>query len=389
VNNEAQNLSYGSSDDEDQNYPVHDYKIKFSTDAIIGNPGVSTYYGFQGIAQMLFSDVLGDHQIYIQAYLLTDLKNSSFLVQYSYLPDIIDYSFGAFHKAGYAYSGQNYNLYRYRNWGAAVNASYPLDLFNRIEWGINWLNVSKENVDYPGSDDVYRMLFVPEVRYVHDNALWSDFGPHQGSRYYAGLKGTPKFSSSGVSFITFTADLRQYIPITNYMSLALRASGGKSFGANPRNFFMGGVENWINATWYEGYLPFDQPEDFAFMDFPMPLRGWAVGERKGTQYFLTNAEFRFPLFRALLAGPIPILFQSFQGCFFFDMGGAWNGNLSDFKSVITDINGNNQANHLLMSTGIGIRSYVLGIPLKIDVAWKNQFYAWSEPYWLFSLGYDW
>ncbi len=378
---------------EDQSFPVHDYKIKFSTDAALGNPGWSTYYGFQGIAQMLFSDILGDHQIYVQAYLLTDLANSSFMVQYSYLPKIIDYSFSAYQWAGYALGKLPYDTllyaFRYRNWGASVNASYPLDLFNRFEGGLSWMNVSKENLNIYGLGDISRMLLVPEVRYVHDNTLWAGFGPHQGSRYNIGIKGTPKLSSNSISFITLTGDFRQYIPVTNYMSLALRASGGKSFGANPRNFFIGGTENWINSIWFNGNLPFDQPEDFAFMDFPMPLRGWAVGERKGSQYFLTNAEFRFPLFRALLAGPIPVLIQNFQGCIFFDMGAAWYGNLSDFKSTTTDIAGNVNANDLLMSTGIGTRFYMLGIPLKIDIAWRNLYYAWSEPIWMFSLGYDW
>ena len=389
INNDTQTEFENSySDIEDQIFPVHDYKIKFSTDAVLGNPWYNTYSGFQGAAQMLFSDVLGDHQIYAQAYFLNDLNNSSFLVQYSYLPTIIDYSFTAYHSAVYAYSDIN-TWYRFRNWGLAINASYPLDLFNRVEGGLSWMNVTKENIYEVGYGNLSRMLFVPEIKYVHDNTLWAGFGPHQGSRYNIDLKGSPKLSSSGISFITLTGYFRQYVPVTNYMSLALRAAAGKSFGANPRNFFLGGTENWINPSWYNGYFPFDQPEDFAFMDFPMPLRGWAVGESKGSQFFLTNAEFRFPLFRALLAGPIPVLIQNFQGCFFFDMGGAWYGNLSDFKSTTTDIDGNIKVNHLLMSTGIGTRLYLLGIPLKIDVAWRNLYYAWSEPSWLFSLGYDW
>lgn len=372
---------------EDQIFPVHDYKLKFSMDAAMFNPWYSSFNGLQGATQMLFSDVLGDHQIYFQAYLLSDIKNSSFLVQYSYLPKIIDYSFTAFHYTGWAYN-QSY-FYRFRNWGLNINTSYPLDLFNRFEFGLNWMNVSKENIEYPGTDDIYRMLIVPEIRYVHDNALWAGFGPHQGSRYNIGIKGTPKLGSNGISFMTFTGDFRQYIPVTNYMSIALRAAGGKSFGANPRNFFIGGTDYWINAEWLNLNLPSIEPEDFAFMEFPMPLRGWSIGARKGTQYFLTNAEFRFPLFRALLAGPIPILIQDFQGCLFYDMGGAWNGSFSDFKASELDITGTPQVNDLLMSAGIGARLYLLGIPLKIDVAWRNLYYSWSQPSWLFSLGYDW
>ncbi|MBI5326522.1 MAG: PD40 domain-containing protein, partial [Ignavibacteriae bacterium] len=386
INDDFQNSNDKSLKDiEDQSYPEHEYKIKFSMDAALFNPWYSSFNGLQGASQMLFSDVLGDHQIYINAYLLMDLKNSSFLVQYSYLPKIIDYSFSAFHYSGWAYNQAYY--YRYRNWGLSLNTSYPLDLFNRIEFGVNWMNVSKEHIDGASPDDISRMLIVPELKYIHDNALWSGFGPHQGSRYNIGIKGTPKLGSNGVSFVTITGDFRKYIPVTNYMSLALRAAGGKSLGANPRNFLIGGTDYWINADWMN--ITTMEPEDFAFMEFPMPLRGWAIGEAKGNQYFLTNAEFRFPLFRALLAGPVPILIQDFQGCIFYDMGGAWNGNISDFRAAELDIEGKSQVKNLLMSTGVGARLYVLGIPLKIDVAWRNLFYTWSEPSWLFSLGFDW
>ncbi len=395
VQNYSDNLS--DSAIEDQQFVVHDYKIKFSTDLVMGNPGYSTYFGWQGIAQMLFSDVLGDHQIYVQANLLTDIKNSSFMVQYAYLPQIIDYTFIAFHGAGYSLlydqSSDMYTWYRFRSYGAAVNASYPLDLFNRIEAGITWMNANRENIDYPGVNEIYHTLFVPEVKYVHDNALWSQFGPHLGSRYFLDFKGSPKFSNNTVGFLNITGDVRQYIPLFTYMSLALRVSGGKSFGPNPLHFFLGGTENWINATFYgngsQSYMPFTQPEDYAFMNFPMPLRGFAIAERTGTQYFLTNAEFRFPLFRALLAGPLPILLQGVQGAFFFDMGGAWDGSVNSFKSTYTDVDGTTKPNDLLMSTGLGIRTILFGLPLKIDIAWKNVYYAWSQPVWLFSLGYDW
>lgn len=369
-----------------------DYKLKFSPDLILGNPGYSTYFGFQGVTQMLFSDILGDHQIFFMANLLIDLRNSNFYLGYTYMPNIIDYSISGFHSSAFVFRHDKYSLrdslFRFRNFGGAVKASYPFDLFNRLEWGISWLNLYMENIDNPRSESTTRMLFVPEGAYVHDDVLYGYFAPVKGTRYRIDFKGTPKLSDEGVGFMTITGDYRQYFPVTSYMSLAFRFAGGASLGPNPRNFFLGGTENWINHRFKGGYLPFDEPEDFAFMQFMMPLRGWAVSELKGTRYFLGNAEFRFPLFRALIAGPVPILFQSIMGSIFFDIGGAWNGTFSNFRSAVIDENGKAIPNNLLMSSGIGIRTYVLGIPLKIDIAWRNEYSAWSKPQYLFSLGYD-
>ena len=70
---------------------------------------------------------------------------------------------------------------------------------------------------------------------------------------------------------------------------------------------------------------------------------------------------------------------------FFDMGGAWNG---DFVATRVMPNGERVPNHLLMSTGIGLRTIFLGYPIRFDVAWKNLYHTFSKPQYLISLGYD-
>jgi len=36
-----------------------------------------------------------------------------------------------------------------------------------------------------------------------------------------------------------------------------------------------------------------------------------------------------------------------------------------------------------------MRSFVLGLPLRVDVAWRNLYWNWSQPMWMFSIGADW
>jgi Tol biopolymer transport system component len=365
-------------------YPEQDYKIKFSPDLILGNPGYSTFFGVQGVTQMLFSDVLGDHQIFFQANLLLDLRNSQFYLSYNYLPNIIDYSFNVYHTSAFVLTNDNY-FYRFRNFGAGVTASYPFNLFNRLEFNANLMMLSKENVDIPELGSIDRYLIVPKIKYVHDNTQMGYYGPRDGSRYFMEIYGSPKFGNEGIGFATFRADYRTYIPLGWFFGFALRGTGGASFGENAQNFFLGGTDNWINRRFSSGRLPFNNPEDFAFMAFEMPLRGWAVSEVAGNKYVIANAEFRFPLITALLAGPLPILIQGINGAIFVDVGSAFN---DEIVASQTSESGEKVPGNLLMSTGIGIRSYFLGIPWKVDIAWRDEIQRWSEPYYLFSIGFD-
>ena len=366
-------------------YPERDYKLKFSSDLVYGNPGYSTYFGFQGIAQVMFSDVMGDHQLYFQADLYRDLNNSNFQATYSYLPEIIDYQISLYHNSGYAQLSSG-DYYRLRNYGISLNAQLPFDLFNRLEGGLVGMNVSKTNISNDNEATVARWLIVPEIKYVHDDVIYGAFAPVRGNRWFLDFKGTPKLSSDALSFVILNGDFRQYVEINDYMNIALRGAGGASFGPNPRRFYLGGTENWINSQY--SYLPFNDPEDFAFMNFEMPLRGWDINEASGTRFLMANAELRFPLFQALIAGPVPLLFNNVMGSFFYDIAGAWDGDIKNFSSVQKDVYGNNVPKDLYMSAGIGVRTYLLGIPFKFDIAWANYFYAWSRPKYLFSLGYD-
>ncbi len=362
----------------------NDYTIRFSPDIILVNPGYSNYYGFQSMTQMLFSDVLGDHQIYVGANLLYDLKNSQFYFAYNYLPDLIDYQISAYHTA--AYTGGFSEINRFRNYGVGLLASYPFDLFTRVEWGVGFMGASMESISQPTRPSETRFLVVPEGRFVYDNALGGWYAPTQGMRAYVEFLGSPKFNNSSIGFMTMKTDVRQYVTFFDYLTLAIRGSFGASFGPEPQKFYIGGAENWLNSRFKDNRLPFDSPEDYMFLqNFIMPMRGWSIAELKGNKFFISNAELRFPLFTALVAGPVPVLIQGVMGAFFFDVGGAWNN-----KFVISkiDVFGNRVPENLLMSAGVGARSYLFGLPIKMDVAWRNEYSGWSKPNYIFSIGFD-
>jgi len=297
----------------------------------------------------------------------------------------------AYHGAVFvSYDIANYDsIYRFRDYGAELTASYPFDLFNRVEWGIGLKNVSKESVYNNDEPGISRLLIIPQGRYVHDDVLYGYLSPIRGSRYYLGFKGVPKLSPEGIGFLTINGDYRTYLQISDYTSLAFRGALGASMGPNPQNFYLGGTEYWFNPWYSYNRMPFNTPEDFAFINSSiiMPMRGFGVGEANGNRYFLSNVEFRFPFIGWLFATPIPIA-QAFMGAVFFDIGGAWSGDIQSFKSTSTDDYGKKIPKNLFMSTGVGIRTALLGLPVKLDIAWANLYHKWSEPRYLVSLGFD-
>lgn len=371
-------------------YAVKDYKIRFSPDFIQASGNYNSFYGVQGAIQMLFSDMLGDHQIFFATDLQLDLKNSSFVLSYLYLPERIDYGIDIFQSSILSSpTGYYDDITRFRQWGATAKASNPFDRFSRLDVGLTWLNVSRDPV---GDNSVItsqsKMMLVPSIGYVFDDSQDWAFGPVQGSRYNMTALASPKFGQNGVGFYTLMGDFRHYLPLDKYgtYSLAARIAGGGSFGPNPQKFFLGGVENWLNYQYANGRIPIDNVEDFTFLTPGYPLRGYDYGERVTSKYLLSNIEFRFPLFQALVSGPIPVFFQYVAGAIFLDAGAAWDDHLA--LTTVDPATGQTVSQDMLLGTGAGARAYVFGIPLRFDVAWNYNLQSWSRPKYYLSLGYD-
>lgn len=371
------------------NYRVNKYKITFSPDLIYANAGYSTLYGLLGTTILTFSDVLGNHRLIGITSLQIDLKNSDYGLSYYYLPKRISYGIELFHTARFLFleRGQYLNLFRFRNYGAVLSASLPINRFHRFDFGLSLLNVSSENLDAPSEEAQKVTYFIPAISFVRDNTIWGYTAPIDGTRYRIDLFGNPLIQAEKYGFYSILADYRGYMKFWNDYSFAYRFSGGYSDGNNPQRFFMGGVENWINRRFSTGDIPIDSPTDFAFLTSALPMRGFDYAERIGTRYSLMNLEFRFPLIRYLLTGALPILFQNVLGVAFIDVGTTWNKN-RELQLFTKNEFGSLVSKDLLMGTGFGARLYFLYFLLKFDLAWSYNVDSFSKPIFYFSLGTD-
>jgi outer membrane protein assembly factor BamA len=268
-----------------------------------------------------------------------------------------------------------------------ASASYPIDRFHRITFGLNWYNISRENLDRIEEPIQKRVVLVPSLGYTHDTVLWGYTAPVNGSRYNFTVFGTPKLGRSGISFVNLTGDYRNYIRLGRTYNIALRFAAGGSFGRNPQKFIVGGVDYWINREFEGDYVPIEEAEDYLFLQTGVPLRGYNYNARIGSRYALFNFEFRYPLFAFLQAGPLPIGLQSIGGVLFFDMGSAWNRE-KEFVAFTKLPNGDVVTRDLLMGMGTGARIFFLAFLVRFDVAWAWNGNDFTKPKYYISLGAD-
>ncbi len=379
---------------DDGRYIPQDYRLKFSTDLVYAGGGFSTYYGANGLTQILFSDLLGDHKISFGTNLVFDLRNSSYALQYGNFKNRVNWLFSLSHTA-YNYSSFSRRSLRYRYFSGGVTAQYPINQFERIDFSLSGVSISQD-LSYVGLDTVDNQnstFAYPQVTYTMDKTLPGIITPGGGYRYAIGVSGSPPVSDETLHFASVLGDFRKYFNLGSRYSFALRGSGGASFGRDSQTYFLGGVQGWINRKFSNATIPIDRFGSSFIAQPAIPLRGHKYFDITGDKFALANAEFRFPLFAAILPGPIPILpLYNLTGVAFVDAGMAWGQtvdytlpqsnqvyfqNDSDLNFKIrenseTSVSGQNfpaPEGDVLVGAGFGLRTIVFGLPLRYDVGW--------------------
>jgi Tol biopolymer transport system component len=367
-------------------YLVNDYKITFSPDIIYGNAGYSQFFGVQGNAILSFSDVLGNHRIDIFTNLFYDLRNSDYQVGYFYLPKRIDVGIGGFHYT-YFFRTSIGTIVRDRNFGLNFFMSRPFDRYRRIDLSMTFLGVDRTDTSF-GVDLSKRRVLVSGLQYVKDTTLWGFTGPVNGQRSSVSLLFSPDIGKNSIDFRTLSFDYRKYYKMGEEFNFVVRLTGGASFGKNAQNFFLGGMDNWINRRFKDGSLRIDNPDDIYFSSFEMPLRGTDYYEQIGTRFFLTNFELRFPFIRYFILGVPPMFFSNIRGVLFYDMGAAWTHN-DQFRFFSKDKGGGllPKLGSPIAGFGTGMRVNLGVFLLRYDLAWRTDLsHTSAKPRSYFSLG---
>ena len=73
------------------NYNMQQYRTEFSLDYVYTSASIDNLFGTTGLANIAWSDVMGDHQIRFASNLVLDLDNSDIALSYGYLKNRINY----------------------------------------------------------------------------------------------------------------------------------------------------------------------------------------------------------------------------------------------------------------------------------------------------------
>lgn len=417
-----------------------EYKLRFSPNFSYSAGQLSTYYGTSAYAFVSLTDLFGDHQISFGSNLVFDLRNSDYTFQYGYLGGRTNFFASFFHQS------RNYQTYygellRFRTFGGSIDFQYPLNRYQRIDYGVSAIGIARDfstvstffnpggGLNRPSNANTW--FIYPQVTFTGDYTIPGFITPSGGTRYAIGFSGSPPLGGDIPQFATVLGDFRKYFNLGSRYSVAVRGTGSASFGRDSQTFFMGGMLGWINQKWSDAEIPFDRLADTFFTLPATPLRGHEFNTTFGNKFSMVNAEFRFPLFAAILPGPVPLLpLYNLTGVAFVDAGAAWgfdipysrftdqNGNpivyyenpsqldwrvgtkrteyinpntgqLRDGEPVEGDIQTTFVDGDILIGAGFGLRTILLGLPFRYDIGWpygRGGFQG--KPIHYFTIGID-
>jgi hypothetical protein len=402
------------------------YEPKVTAENFITNFVIDPLRSYSIRLETQMNDILENYRFFGGIQTAFDWKSGDVYGEVQYLKHRIDFSARIDRKVIFwdqpdlpTSLGENYKQ-KYAFQKVEVGASYPISIRTRfsikpflgytrfLDQGPESITSAAQNLSLglnPAQQQFYGG-FKSEL--VYDNSLTTGINIIEGTRgkiNYIQYNGLGNLGSKA-GFSQLTVDLRHYQKLYKEIVIAFRGYGGTSFGAAPKKFALGGMDNWFgNTINYDGvgnplasvagvYNP-----NLLFTEFVTSLRGFDYATLYGNNVVLGNAELRIPLVRALSNGPIAsTFFRNMQLIGFYDIGTSWSGSL-DFSAKNAartrevdqypfKVTLNEYLNPWLYSYGAGFRSMMLGYYVKFDVAWPVQNYEVQKPRLYVTLGFD-
>jgi len=331
--------------------------FSLSLDYVAGAASYSpgTANSVAGTADIVFSDILGNHRFELYTDLYGDILSSNFIFQYWLLPFRVDYGFTFFQLLETPYYYQDSILVYRVNRGVQALAGYPFNRFVRVEAGLTGYLSSVDSLWWNEGwflvgSGVERVMYGSGA-VVLDNTFWTEQGPARGTR--ARFEAGATFLSHRV-FQYGYGDFRNYQRLGRRFVFATRFLGIAGFGRDRDLYYIGG-EDVRGYNWGEFYRDF----------------GPGLG--------LVNLELRYPFIdRLKLAFPLPLDIKGVRGVAFADGGLVFRDGLKIWDSQ------SHQLQDLKIGVGAGLRIRIAIFYLKLDFA--KPLSATADKSWKFILG---
>ena len=346
-------------------------------DAVISSDG--SIYGGSAIG---FSDILGDHQFTVMAYQVREFRSYGF--SYANLAGRLQYAVNAFQYGIYYYP----DLYYYdpllwsratysdamavrKITGLTLSLFYPFDRYTRLEGGLGFYNYEEDfNDPYAMSSFGYQggygfingTMLTASVSLTGETTHFKEYGPATGSTFRFSVSQSLPVIQKFLSNTTLEADVRKYLYLGADFLLAFRLQGAICAGRDKFLFYYGG-NNQVRSAYYYSIV--------------------------ATEYWIANAEFRFPLVG--LAQTLIGTFGPIRGVVFFDITRSKYGDYpAQFYRYDAALSTTSTPYYVtgdaFGSFGAGFEAFLFGFPLHFEWVKRLEWPSIAKPFSINSIG---
>ena len=362
---------------EEADFDVADYKPRLALDYVspaqmaVGTDRFGMYAG--GGISLVFSDMLGYHNLFTMAQVSSRIDDSALLVGYQNSKSRLNWG-AALQRIPYVYGGisagygdyfgqpalleQEY-IFRQVNYQASVFAFYPFNQSRRFELSVGYRLIDYQRevrtraftIDGFFMDEIKQELDAPgslyygfaTAAYVYDSSFFGATAPILGQSYR--LEFTPYFGGN-LNFSSILADYRKYFMPVRPFTLAFRLMHYGRYGMNAADsrfypLFLG----------YETLLRGYNSSSIGFNE------GDVYAQLFGSKLAVANVELRFPLFGVLGLGRGYYGILPMDFVVFYDAGIAWGYETGEDSDKPFFLGGNRRP---LTSAGVGVRMNLMG-----------------------------
>lgn len=384
--------------------PANRYKNDFGIDNVTTSLRIDPLRGTGMMMAANMSDIMANHRINAGLFGVFDFRSSIMYGEYEYLKHRLDFKWRVTKDI------LNYNpnliFHKYGAYKYEFVVQYPINPSLRVSVSPFYMRTTYLNrqIGFLDKRSDY-MGLAAEVNF--DNNRPRGINMNDGLKFKAGCTQYLAPAELEKNFYKLYIDLRKYTRIHKDLTLANRLSLGGFYGRSPKNFLLGGMDNWLfNST----DIPNDahplatsteeDNRDLLFLEYVTSLRGFQYSKQYGNKFWLINTELRLPIFKYLIRKQIRSNFiRNFQLATFYDIGMAWTGKnplfsnentastqtitVTPFQARVT-----NYSNPYLVGYGFGFRSMVFGYYGKLDVGWGVQDFVVNFPRFYLTIGHD-
>ena len=395
------------------------YKVQYSINKVITQAdfsflntsyqqfegGTSPIYlntGFNALFMLGINDLFEDYRVTGGFRVGVDLNSYEFMMSYENLARRLDRQLVIYRQS--ITSSINGYVYKQRSNSLFYILKFPFDKINSVRLTLNGRYES--NVIGALSDNTLRM---PEERhlwagvkleYVFDSSKELYTNLWRGTKIKVFAEYNQRAEKETQNLLVLGLDARRSFKLYKNMTFAVRLAASANTGSARLVYYMGGVDNWINAK-FDSDIWVDQSKNYAYQTLATNMRGFKQNIRNGTSFVLLSGELRVPVVQLIAGRKVSFNFlNSIQLNLFGDFGTAWTGltPYSEENCLYTryitsgpiSVMVKRQVDPFVGGFGIGARCSLLGYFLRFDYAWGVEDFKIpnKKGMFLFSVGTD-